>query len=87
MTENDILYFAVMYPFQPFEEPIFVKAYTKEDQDSLGCLEIYLTREDTINLSAGVYYYTVKLFTADLETGEFVEVQTAVERTKFVVYE
>lgn len=92
LTEQDVVYFALMYPHQPFEKSCFVKGYTWEEQDEKGNLIITITPNDTRRLAPGVYYYTVKLQrggTLDVidDFDEPDEVRTLVERTKFIVNE
>lgn len=89
----DIVYFAVMYPHQPFENAYLFKGYTFEDQDqTTGEILIEIEPNDTRQLTPGVYYYTIKLqrggtlgIIDDLD--EPVEVRTLIERTKFIVTE
>jgi hypothetical protein len=93
LTNNDAVYFAVLYPHQSFEEAIFIKGYTVEDQDSeTGEITIKITPNDTRRLVPGVYYYTVKLqrggtldIIDDFDDAE--EVRTLIERTKFIINE
>ena len=91
LTANDVLYFALLYPNQPFEEAIILKGYTHEDQDvKTGAIKIELTPSETRHLSPGVYYYTTKLQRGGtLESvgdwDEPDEVRTIIERTKFIV--
>ena len=93
LTEKDAVYFAIMYPHQPFEKSCFVKGYTMEEQDSeTGEITIKITPNDTRLLQPGVYYYTVKLQrggTLDVidDFDEPDEVRTIIDRTKFIVNE
>ena len=62
LTGADALYFALMYPNQRFEEAIFVKGYTLEEQNfETGEVILKIVPNDTRTLTPGVYYYTVKL--------------------------
>ena len=69
LTAKDVLYFALCYPNQPFEEAIILKGYTHEDQDQkTGEILIKLTPSETRHLVPGVYYYTTKLLEVNYET-------------------
>jgi hypothetical protein len=93
LTDNDAVYFALLYPHQRFENAILIKGYTVEDQDSeTGEITIKITPNDTRGLVPGIYYYTVKLqrggtldIIDDFDDAE--EVRTIIERTKFIVNE
>lgn len=77
MLENnkDIVYFAILFPHQPFEKACperQVKGYDSSDQDqtfdaegkpteTTGDIIIRIEPNDTRWLAPGVYYYTVKL--------------------------
>lgn len=93
LTTSDVLYFALLYPHQPFEEAILLKGYTLEDQDvETGELILSLTPNETRCLAPGIYYYTTKLQRGGtLESvGDFdepTEVRTIIERTKFIINE
>ena len=94
LTEVDVVYFAVMFPHQPFEKACLYKGgYTLEEQDpQTGEILIKIEPNDTRRLAPGVYYYTVKLQrggTLDV-IGDFDEpdeVRTIIERTKFIINE
>ena len=93
LTANDVLYFALLWPNQPFEDAIILKGYTLEDQDvKTGEIVIKLKPNETRHLTPGVYYYTTKLQRGGtLESiGDFDdpdEVRTIIERTKFIINE
>ena len=89
---DDVVYFGLMLPRQPFEVAILRKRYTKDDCDEAGNLTIELDAKDTIKLLPWVYYYSVKLkmdhAEIDPETGEptgkqVERVITAINKTKF----
>lgn len=74
MQEGDFLYFAICEPNQPFENAVvkkrpydYTKCYEYEYDDQWGeketryAVKITLTSDDTVNLSKGKYYYTIKL--------------------------
>lgn len=62
LTENDTLYFALLEPNQSFENAIVKKVYNStSEKDECGNTLLKLETEDTECLSAGKYYYTVKL--------------------------
>ena len=90
---DEAVYFALMYPNQPFEEAIWIKGYTHADLDqNTGKIIVSIEHNDTRFLAPGIYYYTVKL-----QRGENLEVinsiegpkesKTLVERTKFIINE
>lgn len=102
LAKDDVFYFAICYPNQPFEEAVLLKGCTRDsidevtrklDQDKEGNITIKLTPKDTRPLSPGVYYYTAKLYRGcqpgllgDPEN-EPMEVRTIIERTKFIINE
>lgn len=93
LTTKDVIYFALMYPNQPFEEAILIKGYTLEDQDpETGEICIKIKPNDTRTLTPGIYYYVVKFQRGgtlavidDLDEAE--EVRTIIDRTKFIINE
>ena len=93
LTSRDVLYFALMYPHQKFEDAIVIKGYTVEDQDvETGKILIRLTTNDTRCLEPGVYYYTAKLQRGGTlevinDFDEPDEIRTIIERTKFIINE
>ena len=93
LIEQDVVYFALMYPHQPFEKALLIQGYTFEDQtESTGEIIIKLTPNDTRPLAPGIYYYTVKLQRGGTlgvinDGDEPEEIRTLVERTKFIVNE
>jgi hypothetical protein len=90
---KDVVYFAIVFPHQRFENAIILKGYTVEDQDQeTGDIVIKIEPNDTRRLLPGVYYYTVKLQrggTLDIidDFDEPDEVRTIIERTKFIINE
>lgn len=93
LTSRDVLYFALMYPNQRFEDAIFVKGYTLEEQDvKTGEIIVKIVPNDTRALTPGVYYYTAKLQRGGTlevldDFDEPDEVRTIIERTKFIINE
>ncbi len=93
LTARDVIYFALMYPNQRFEDAIFVKGYTLEEQDvKTGEITIKIVPNDTRALAPGVYYYTAKLQRGGTlevldDFDEPDEVRTIIERTKFILNE
>lgn len=61
LAGDDAVYFGIMYPHQQFEDAIVKKKFTVEDTDAAGNLTIVINPEDTVDLSSGTYYYSVKL--------------------------
>lgn len=93
LTANDVVYFALLYPNQRFEDAILIQGYTHEDQNQdNGEIVIKLSVNNTRGLTPGIYYYTVKLQRGgtleaidDFDNPE--EVRTLIERTKFIINE
>lgn len=88
---DDVVYFGLMLPHQPFEVAIVRKRFTAEDADAFGNLTISLEPSDTLDLEPGVYYYAVKLHMdhkeayADGTPIDVDEVVTVINKTKFVI--
>jgi hypothetical protein len=93
LTPSDAVYVALLYPHQKFEEAIWIKGYTLEDQNvSNGEITVKITPNNTRALTPGVYYYTAKLqrggtIEAINDFDEPDEVCTLIERTKFIINE
>ena len=91
LAESEAIYFALLYPHQRFEDAILVKGYGQEDQDvKTSEITIKITPKMTRNLAPGIYYYTVKLQrggTLDdiTDDDDPKEIQTLIERTKFII--
>lgn len=91
LTVNEVVYFALLYPNQRFEDAILIQGYTHEDQNQdTGKITVKLSANATRSLAAGTYYYTVKLQSGgtleaidDFDNPE--EVRTIIERTKFII--
>jgi hypothetical protein len=89
LQDNEILYFALMYPHTKIEDAVILRGYTKESLDG-NTFEIRLNPEDTYDLPVGVYYYTIKLqrgVDIEKEIGNFRagEMMTIVPRSKFIL--
>lgn len=81
LSEDDIVYFAVMEPNRKFECAIIKKVYTHNDLKSeQGDIVISLNPSDTEFLKPGQYYYTVKLRTMQSN-----EVQTVIPEREFML--
>lgn len=93
LTAADVVYFALLNPHQRFEDAIFIKGYTLEDQNaSSGEINVKITPNDTRSLTPGVYYYTAKLQRGGTigvinDFDNSTEVYTLIERTKFIINE
>ena len=92
LTGSDIIYFALLYPHQRFEDAILIKGYDHTDQivehgKNTGEILIKIEPKDTRRLAPGIYYYTIKLQKGGtpgiIEEAE--EVETIIERTKFII--
>lgn len=89
LQDNEILYFALMYPHTKLDDAVILRGYTKQSLDGTA-FEIKLNPEDTYDLPTGVYYYTIKLqrgVDVEKEIGNFRtgEIITLVPRTKFIL--
>ena len=83
MTNTDVVYFALMEPNQTFEQAILKKVFTTESPKTEdGNIIIHLKSTDTQNLLPGIYSYTIKLTTVNIETDETI-VTTLVPQRKF----
>lgn len=97
LTGNDVVYFALLYPHQRFEDAILIKGYDHTDHivengNNTGEILIKIEPKDTKRLAPGIYYYTVKLqkggtpgIVDDCDDAE--EIRTIIERTKFIINE
>jgi hypothetical protein len=94
-TVTDIIYFALVYPHQRFEDAILTNGYDYTDyvvEDGEAKIIIKVEPKDTVLLAPGIYYYTVKLYRTiqTVVNGHFEakeEVKTLIERTKFIINE
>ena len=93
LTANDVLYFALMYPNQRFEDALLLKGFDLKDQNPrTGSVSVKLVPNDTRALTPGLYYFTAKLQrggTLELvdDFDEPDEGRTIIERTKFILNE
>lgn len=95
LTGSDIVYFALLYPYQRVEDAILTKVYDHTDHIikndvNTGEILVKIEPKDTKDLVSGVYYYTVKLqrgSTSDImdTLKNPSEVRTIIERTKFII--
>lgn len=93
LQANEVVYFALLYPNQRFEDALLIKGYDLKDQNpETGEILISLIPNDTRTLTPGIYYYTVKLqrggtleVVDDFDEPE--EVRTLIERTKLILNE
>ena len=95
LTDKDVIYFALLFPHQRFEEATLIKGYDHTDHIiengvNTGEILIKIEPKDTKRLAPGIYYYTVKLqrggtFDGSGEDAE--EIRTIIERTKFIINE
>jgi hypothetical protein len=97
LTGSDVVYFALLYPHQRFEDAILIKGYDHTDHiidkgKNTGEILIKIEPKDTRRLAPGIYYYTDKLQrggslinTKDCDEPD--EVRTIIERTKFIINE
>ena len=69
-----------MYPNCSFERSIFKKEYTDADQNEFGDVLVEFTPSDTQRLSAGKYYYEVRLY-----LGETGEINTVIPKSLFYI--
>lgn len=88
LKNDDVLYFGIMDPHQPFENALVKKRFTKDDCDAAGNLTITIRPEDTIDLVPGIYYYCIKLHKLqDTEEDYIDQVLTIIPKTKFVIFD
>lgn len=89
LAGSDAIYFALLYPHQRFEDAIIIKGYDHTDYTGADEILIKIEPKDTINLTPGIYYYTVKLLQGGVlgEINTAKEVRTIIERTKFIINE
>ena len=95
VDNQDIIYFAILFPHQPFEKacPNLIWGYEPTDQNpETGEITIKLRPSETRCLTPGIYYYTVKLQRGGTlavlnDNDNPDEVRTIIERTKFIVNE
>jgi hypothetical protein len=98
ISDTGVVYFALLYPHQRFEDAIITKGYTIADQidengNNTGEILIKIDPKDTLRLAPGIYYYTVKAYcggTLNEIDGSYEntqEVYTVIERTKFIINE
>lgn len=86
LQNDDVLYFGIMDPNQPFECALVKKRYTVNDLDSEGHITIVLEPEDTEDLIPGVYYYSVKLHKLKDTSEEHIDkVITVIQKTKLTI--
>ena len=93
LQDNEVLYFALMYPHTKIDNAVILRGYTKQllEEAEVGpAVEIRLDPDDTYDLPTGTYYYTIKLqrgIDVDTEIGNFRvgEIMTIVPRTKFIL--
>jgi hypothetical protein len=95
LTDKDVVYFALLYPHQRFEDAILIKGYDHTDHiiekgQNNGEILIKIEPKDTRRLAPGIYYYTVKLQRGGSlinakDYDEPDEVRTIIERTKFII--
>ena len=91
LMADEVVYFALLYPHQRFEDAILIRGYTLEDQDvETGEIHVKIEPNDTRSLDSGVYYYTVKFkkggtLVSVTEQDEPLEVRTLIDRTKFII--
>lgn len=86
MQDDDVLYFGIMDPNQPFECALVKKRYTVEDLDSEGNINIILCPEDTVDLIPGLYYYEVKLHRLKDTSEEHIDkVITVIQKSKLTI--
>lgn len=89
LTGNDVIYFGVMEPNQPFENAIIRKMVTANDLVENNVI-VRFWPEDTVCLLPGKYYYQVKLETDcyDPKTQRVrKDVETVIDKNLFYIQE
>ena len=85
LSDNDVVYFALMEVGQSFENAILKKVFNSESpRTDDGDLLITLLPQDTEHLLEGQYYYTIKLKQSE-EGSEEYTVQTLVTEHKLFI--
>ena len=87
MSQESVVYFAVMEPNQPFENALIRKKFTLEDVGEDGKIVIKFRPQDTQCVLPGKYYYQVKLQRFNSDDPEDYEVDTVVDKTLFYILE
>ena len=89
LTGTDAIYFALFFPHQRFEEAFLIKGYDCTDHVNRDEIKIRIEPKDTVSLTPGIYYYTVKLLQGGTlgSIDDAKEVRTIIERTKFIINE
>ena len=91
---DDVLYFGIMDPGQPFEHALVRKRFTASDLDAIGNLNITIDPIDTLDLLPGKYFYSIKLhmdhdeldYNTLAPTGARIDkVVTVINKTKFII--
>jgi len=99
LKDNDKLYFALMEPNCEFEDAVLYKILTStsdpllKENGKLVEYHINLEPNDTVHLTPGVYYYTIKLKMdhpviddkTGVQTAYIKEVYTVIDRSKFII--
>jgi hypothetical protein len=68
LKETDVLYLGIMEPNQKFEDAIVRKTLKSDcEKDTLGNPILKLDPIDTVKLSSGNYYYSLKLKSIDTD--------------------
>ena len=79
LENNDFVYFGLMEPGQPFEHALIRKVFDKTSLTDDDLVHMEFDPEMTEYLMPGLYYYMIKLVTADGD------VSTIVSKTKFII--
>lgn len=88
LKNDDVVYFGIMDPHQPFENALVKKRFTKDDCDDAGNLMITIRPEDTLDLIPGIYYYCIKLHKMQDTDEEYIDqVITVIPKTKLVIFD
>ena len=79
LETGDYVYFGLMEPGQPFEHALIRKVFDKTSLTEDDLVHMEFSAEMTEYLMPGLYYYMIKLVTADGD------VSTIVSKTKFII--
>ncbi len=80
---DDVLYFGLMEPNQPFEHALIRKVATVEDVGEDGRVAMDFSPEMTVCLLPGTYYYSVKIKRNPV--GGPSRVETLINKRKFYI--
>ena len=82
LKDNDALFFGITLPHGRFEDALIKKTYRKENLVN-NKIRVYLSSDETSQITPGIYYYEFKLAKNLGMIDE--EVITTTRKTKFII--